>query len=267
MAYGVGQGLSKGVEMLGNLLVPAMRDKMVMDRRERMFDKELRVNAGMLAGQDAAMARPTSGPAMPGAGTPGELLAQAPDINAASKIPSQQAVGAGPLAGVQSDEFSPMSEEEVFNLYRSAAEQRTLNQIRMADEMDVARGWQRSYSSMTNLKRSLGAIQNALKDQSGNAAMVLVPQAQDPDQARQVLSSEYMKLLQQYKPIEQEWKLWDGKRNELGIDPNEINTDPGIAQWLNRLHQRQRGGALARPGAKSVMPAPSRGRPGSGRGY
>lgn len=163
------------------------------------------------------------------------------------------------MAGIQED-FQPLSEDDVYSLYRKSSEERTANQIKMADEMDVARGWNKTYSHLGTLKRSLSVIQGALTDETGNKAMVLVPNAADPNQARQTLAGEYLKLMKQYKPLEQEWKQWDLKRNELGIDPNAIATEPGIAQWLNRRQQMQRGGALAKPGARSVMPAPSRSR-------
>lgn len=276
--YGVGQGLQKGVEMAGAFLVPAMRDKMALQNREKLYDKQLKAQSGITDG--SALALQTSGPmrapmgAPMGAGPedgPGAALAGMPAQASAAANPAltpgqpgqagvnpgASSPGAGPLAGVEAEAFTPLSEEEVYTMYRNAAEQRTRQQIQTADEMDIARGWQRSFTQLNNVRRSLSAIQNALKDPSGNGAMLLVPQAQDADQARQILSGEYMKLLQQYKPLEQEHTLWDSKRHELGIDPKEIDSDVGVARFLNRKQLQSRSGPKA-PSARSVLPNPSR---------
>lgn len=258
-SYGIGQGLKEGVNMAGSFIVPAMRDRMVMDRRERMFDKELASNAGMLAGRDAAFpmrGTPTSG-AQPSAA---ETLAGAPtgeSMTAAPGGPMDQQPAPGAVLAGQEEAFTPLSEQDVYTMYKQAEQQRVTTAIRSADEMDIARGWNRTKTNMDNVRRSLVAIQSAMKDD--NAAMVLVPSAADPQQAKQVLAGEYMKLLPQYKQYDVEFKQWDARRHELGIDPKEISTEPGIAQWLNRKQQQQRGGSSARPGARSVVPTPRRG--------
>lgn len=265
---GVGQGLERGVAMAGSFLMPVIRDKMYLDQREKLFNREMSANAGILAGRNISPT-PTSAP---GETSPAELLSGGapqsstgtpakirsnPSLSPFDTAPSAATPGAGPLAGVPEESFTPMSDEDVYSLYKQAEQERVTNMTKLADEQDVARGWQKTYSLMSNAKRTLMGLQNALKEESGMAAMVLVPQAQDPSQARQILSNEYMRLLQQYRPLLSEFKLWDSRRHELGIKEEEINSEPGLALYLNRLQQRSKSGSFARPGARSVVPMPS----------
>ncbi len=258
--YGAGIGVGRGVEMVAPLIMNAMTNKAQLDQRERLFNREMAANAGILAGRDMT-STPTSRTIQAG---PGELLAGGatpesptsgrpnPTLSPFDTAPS--ATGAGPLAGIQDEPFTPMNDQDVYDLYKQAEHERVTNMTKLADEQDVARGWQKTFSQMSNARRTLMGLQNAIKDESGTAAMVLVPQAQDAAQARQILANEYMKLLQQYRPLEAEWKLWEGRRNELGIKAEEIHTEPGLAMYLNRLQQRSRAGSFARPGARSVVP-------------
>ena len=275
--YGVGQGLERGVGMAAPLIMNAITNRAQMDQRERLFNREMAANAGILAGNTQAL-RPK---ARTVGATPGELLAGGPGpavppsagaiLHEGSSDPmprrppmaaQPQTVGAGPLAGVEDDPtaYTPLTEEQVYEMYRRAADERTQGQIRMADEMDVARGWQKNYAQLSDLTRTLRVIESALKDETGNRAMVLVPHAQNAAQATQILASEQLKLRQRHQSALGEFKLWDQKRREFGIDEKAINTEPGIAQWLNRRNQDKQGMPTARPGARSIVPAPQRGR-------
>lgn len=202
---------------------------------------------------------------MPGA-TPGEALIAAngmpSPMPAPAQVPMQQSMPA-PMPGMTpgtalaqpNDPNEPMSPQQVYDMFAKTRTERLSNQTRLADEIDVAQNWQKNHAFTNNLLRSMNVIQAAVNHKDPNQVLALVPGTDDPAQAREMLLAEQLKLRHQYDLAKDEFKLWDKRLTELGIDPNEIMNPPDIAQYVNRLQAQQRS---SRSSGRSVVPRVSR---------
>lgn len=286
--YGVGQGLADGVKTAGQFLIPVLRDKYQRQADEALLDKRLTAEGTLLdkrlnfeagregmempgqrqAGATPAGASPTApasrGP-MSGA-TPGEALIAANGMPSPMPAPTQaplQQVMPAPMPGMtpgaamaqSQDPNESLTTQQLYEMGAKSYRERLANQTRTADEIDVARNWQKNNAVKNNFMRSLKVIEAALRSKDPNQVLMLVPGAEDPAQARQVLAADGLQLRHQLDLTDEEFKLWDQRREELGIDPNEIRNAPDISAYLNRLQMQQRAG---RASGRSVVPRMSR---------